>query len=231
MYTCIIIDDDPLSIEILEDYIAKQENLNLLKTFQNPLQALHGFASYEKVDIVFMDIEMPEMNGIELAKLIRNKIDKLVFVTGFNNYAAEAVELNADAYLLKPLPLSKFIQTLQKILIKPLKVADNHFILINHAKPAYKKSKIDCKDIVVLESSGNYVKIHTLMEQILTHQKLSSIYHQLTNQGFIQVHRSFVISTPHVKIIDNNNVVMKNGMKVPIGRNYRPIFFKAFNKN
>jgi len=233
MYKCIIIDDEPHAIEGLKKYIESVSELILFKSYTDPLLALKDFDRIEPVDIIFLDIDMPKINGIELSKEIKNKTKKLVFTTAHTKYAYEAFEANADAFLLKPYSLGKFIITINKLFPEKAideKVGENtvikkDFFFVKSKEDDLKILKIRYADIVAVESKQNYVMIYTATKKVLTYMSLTEIAKILnTMPGFMQLHRSFIISQDQIETIDGNFVKMVNGIRITVGDNYRKEF-------
>lgn len=234
MYTCIIIDDEPHAIEGLKGYISTLPELLLIKSYTDPLIALKEISINVKVDIVFLDVDMPRISGIELAKEIRSKTNKLVFTTAHTKYAFEAFEANADAYLLKPYSLGKFIIAINKLLPENTMVKDNSlenralqkdFFFVKSKEDDLKILKIKYADIVAVESKQNYIMIHTITKKVLTYMSLIEIAKILNGMhGFIQLHRSFIVNEDQIETIDGNLVKMINGVRITVGDNYRKQF-------
>jgi len=234
MFTCYAIDDEPSALETLIDYIDLNPNLNLIKVFNEPFTALDFIKKSAVVDIIFLDIEMPGLNGIELAKLIQHKTKKIVFATAYTKYGYDAIELNANGYLLKPYPYKKFDSLIEKLFLNPI---NNHdpsakSFLIKQAGNRNKQFKIILKEILFFESQLRYTKIRTFKENILSHSTFSEIKELLFDKKeFIQIHRSFIICIDYIKAIESKQVILIDESKIPIGRNYRSQFLKSVQKN
>ncbi|WP_316765950.1 LytTR family DNA-binding domain-containing protein [Pedobacter frigiditerrae] len=233
MYRCIIIDDEPQAIEGLKGYISSVGELSIVNTYTDPLIALKEIVKNEPVDLIFLDVDMPKINGIELAKEIRNKTTKLVFTTAHTKYAYEAFESNADAYLLKPYSLGKFIITINKLFTQELALTEQKvdvavkkdFFFVKSREDDLKILKIKYADIVAVESKQNYIMIYTLSKKILTYMSLIEIAKILNLMpGFMQLHRSFIISLDQIETIDGSLVKMTNGIRISVGDNYRKEF-------
>lgn len=233
MYKCVIIDDEPHAIEGLTKYIDSVPELVLIKSYTDPLLALKDFDQIGPVDILFLDIDMPKINGIELSKEIKNKTQKLIFTTAHTKYAYEAFEVNADAFLLKPYSLGKFIITINKLF--PEKKLDEKtdeniavkkdFFFVKSREDDLKILKIRYADIVAVESKQNYIMIYTITKKVLTYMSLTEIAKILnTMPGFMQLHRSFIISQDQIETIDGNLVKMINGIRISVGDHYRKEF-------
>lgn len=231
-YTYIIIDDEERCINVLKQYSAQFGQLTEIKTYSNPLLALKEISEMEgMVDLIFMDVEMPEMGGVELSKKIRNKTHKLIFTTAYSKYAFDAYELRVEAYLLKPFSYTKFADEISRVFPLPgtEESNENDYILVKNTEENNTVVRMDFKDIFAFESFGNYVKVHssvmsTPVKIYLTLKGALEILHQKKVHQYIQVHRSFIISTEHIQGIKGKIISMPNGMKVSSGDYYRANF-------
>lgn len=239
MLRCIIIDDEPHAILGLQNYIEAIPELKLLASYTDPVIALKEIHKVATVDIIFMDIDMPKISGIELAKEIRSITGKLVFTTAHTKYAYEAFEANADAYLLKPYTMGKFVITINKLfpMQQIAKGLDNehltlqkNYFFVKSKEDDLKILKINFDDVVVVESKLNYVMIYTPTKKILTYMSLVEIAKILVQRSnFKQLHRSFLINTNHIETIDGNLVKMINGTRITVGEHYRKEFNAFIN--
>lgn len=234
-YKCIIIDDEADTIAGLETYINALPELILLKSYTDPLLALKEVSRNEAVDLIFLDVDMPKLTGIELAQVIRSKTSKLVFTTAHDKYAYEAFEANADAYLLKPYTLGKFVITINKLFREqqPIIAQSNatpavakNFFFVKSKEDDLRILKIKFADVIAVESKQNYVMIYTQSKNVLTYMSLTEIAKiLLAIPGFMQLHRSYIINQDHIENIDGSYVKMLNGTRITVGDLYR----KAFN--
>lgn len=241
MYRCIIIDDEPHAIEGLKSYIDNFPELLLIKSYTDSVLALKEIKQNEAVDIIFMDVDMPKITGIELSKEIRSKADKLVFTTAHTKHAYEAFELAADAYLLKPYSLGKFAITLQNLFpkkpdfIKPEVTPTSltqDFFFVKSKEDDLNILKVKFDSIIAVESQQNYVKIYTPTKNIVTYMSLTEIAKILcTLPLFMQLHRSFIINTAHIEAIDGHLIKMANGLKVSVGDKYHKEFNSFVNEH
>jgi DNA-binding LytR/AlgR family response regulator len=233
MHTSIIVDDDCSSLELISDYIDLQSNIKLVKKFNNSLMALKEILELNKpIDILFIDVEMPKMNGIELARLVNHKAKKLIFITGHTKYAFDSYDVEADAYLLKPFSFSKFSQTLNKVLLKQKnhlnQRIDHNFILLKNKDRKTFFIKVYLKNIIAVESQNKEVKIYTADEVIFAHSSLSGMLKLLgSTDNFVQIHKSFIISQNHIKGIGRKYVLLFNNLEIPIGRVYKDFYYKT----
>ncbi|MBC6109595.1 LytR/AlgR family response regulator transcription factor [Pedobacter fastidiosus] len=236
MYTCIAIDDEFSALELLTDYIADDPDLKLIKTYINPIVALSEITKRSKpVDIIFLDIEMAEINGLELAKLIRHRTKKLIFTTAHANYASNSYELEADDFLLKPILQSRFTKSTEKLFLESkLNIQPNilEFIIVKSVEQRNQFIKIKVADIVSIEAQERATKITTETETIFSNSSLSEILISLKNvNGFSQIHRSFIVAENRVKLVERTYVILNNGLKIAIGRRYSKFYQKMANKN
>lgn len=227
-FNCIAVDDDLANLELLCDYLTTLDDYELLESFTDPIKAMNSIVAGDNVDIVFMDIEMPSLSGIDLAKIIRHKTRNLIFTTAHSKYALNAFEIDADAFLLKPYSLGHFATVLHKlqsrrILLGPAMENNNdQYFFIKSKNDKSKLVKIRFDEIIAIESIQNYISIYTTQKTVVAHITLTKIKEILkNNNSFIQIHRSFIISRNYLEEIENNLVRMKNDLLLTIGENYR----------
>ncbi len=235
MYRCIIIDDEPHAIEGLKQYIETIPMLKLVQSFTDPLLALKTITKEEPVDLIFLDVDMPKITGIELSREIRSKTEKLIFTTAHTKYAFEAFEVNADAYLLKPYSIGKFNITIDKLFPTAKTNEEQNtemkkFFFVKSKVDNHKLVKIAFVDVVAIESKLNYIMIHTTSKQVITYMSLTEMA-KLFNDvpGFIQLHRSFIINQNFIEFIDGNTIKMTNGLEVTVGSFYKKDFNDFLN--
>ncbi len=236
MLECIIIDDEQHAIDNLKRYIEILPELKVIAVFDDPVDAMRAFFDLEKVDLVFMDIDMPKISGIELARQLRAKTDKLVFTTAHTKYGFDAFGVNANDYLLKPFSLAKFITTIHKLFpgaplehseINPPASNAEQFLFIKSREDSLKLIKVRFDEIVAVESSLNYINIHTEKKSMLTYMSLTEISKRLLGRGnFVQFQRSFIINQNFIENIEGNSIKMTTGLKMSVGEYYK----KDFNK-
>jgi DNA-binding LytR/AlgR family response regulator len=233
-HTCIVIDDEPHSIEGLKKYIELVPSLELVKSYNDPLKALIELSDAEKVDLILMDIDMPHITGIELSRQVREKTNKLIFTTAYRQYGYEAFEVSADAYLLKPYSLITFAATIAKLFpartATVTKQADEYFFVKNK-DDNHKLVKINFRDVIAVESKQNYVMIYAVGQKVLTYMSLTEIAQILAQfPDFVKYHRSFIINKEHIDSISGNTVRMTNGVQVTVGDNFRKDFTDYLEK-
>ncbi|MFC1226181.1 LytR/AlgR family response regulator transcription factor [Pedobacter sp. BG31] len=229
MYRCVIVDDEPHAIEGLKKYLSSFERLILAASFTNPLTALKYFESIDCIDLVLLDINMPNINGIELSKILRNKTKRIVFTTAHTQYGYEAFKIEADDYLLKPFTLGEFITSMNKIFSldaqKCNSLKKNTSFLVKSKEDRYKMLNIKFSDVVAVESKMNYVMIHTLKRKILTYMTLSEVSDIFAHHpGFLKFQRSFILAEEHIDYISGNSIKMVNGCEMTVGDYYKKDF-------
>lgn len=220
---CIIADDEPIARQILENYIESIPNVALVASCKNAFEVMEVLQENE-VDILFLDINMPKLSGISLLKTIQNK-PAVIITTAYPEYAVEGFELSVTDYLLKPFSLERFIQALSKV--RPISAVkdetipnDNEEVVRSlFVKSDKKIIKINCDEIQYVEAYGNYIKVYT-DQMILTSQTLTDFLKKLPNH-FLRIHKSYIINFDKLKLIDGNQVLLQNNVKLPIGKSYR----------
>lgn len=225
---CIVIDDEAHAINGIKSYISKLKNLQLLEVYTDPLQALTEIGTGVNVDVIFMDVDMPMISGIELSKAIRHKTSKLIFTTSHSKYAYEAFEMHANGYLLKPYTFARFAETINRLFPKVINKQsitiekDEDYFFIRNKNDNNNLVKVRYNAIIAVESLQNYVRIYIENETIIAYIGLSEIKEILKEQiNFVQVHRSFLVSKIHIEKVDSNTLKMKNQLIVNLGNNYR----------
>ncbi|KIO75537.1 transcriptional regulator [Pedobacter lusitanus] len=237
MLKCVIIDDEPHAIEGLKNYLAKIPELELTACYTDPLLAINEINKGEEIDLLLLDIDMPEISGIELAGIVQSKIRKLVFTTAHVQYGYEAFEKQADGYLLKPYSFAKFLTTIHKLFPAPApdqtgKTDQQDFFFIKSKDDNLKLIKILYDDIILAESKLNYVMVYAVDKSILTYISLTEISFKLTRErGFEQFHRSFIMNNKHIDHIDGNTITMNNGRQITVGDHYKKDFSVFVNRN
>lgn len=221
---CLIVDDEPIARQIIAQYCGHLK-LDIVASCEDALIA-HDILKSQHVDIVFLDINMPVLDGIAFAKIIRTNV-QIVFTTAYKEFAHDAFDLNACDYLLKPFSLDRFIQAIDKVkekLTRPPR-PDDDTATFTYIKTDGKIFKIDFDDVLYAEASGNNVKIVMLTHQLLPTITFSSFEEILPKSRFIRVHRSFIINRSRIRTVEGNRIMIDN-YEIPIGANYRATFLK-----
>lgn len=232
---CIIVDDEPLAIEILESYVAKVEQLQLEGTFRNGVTAF-TFLQQHPVDLIFLDIQMPKLSGIDFLKTLKNP-PKVIFTTAFRDYAIDGFELEVADYLLKPIPFDRFLKAVAKVLHQPATAQNASAPVRSDVSDNYVYFKVDKKmvktrmsEILYIESIKDYVKVRTPEKEIVTQQKISYLEESLPREQFIRIHRSFIVNREKIDAYSATDVEIGK-FHVPIGRNYKNDVMKVLGKN
>ena len=215
---CVIIDDEPLAAELLASYAEKVPFLDLQGTFNSATEAIKTIRE-KKIDLLFLDIQMPELSGLEFARIIGSET-RIVFTTAFSQYAIEGYKVNALDYLLKPISFDKFLEVSQKAfdyfesLNKQKAMKEDRFIFI---KSEYKLQKVNFDDILYIEGVKDYVKFYVNgnSKGIMSLMNMKKVEEYLPVPEFMRIHRSYIVHMPDVQLIDRFRIVM--------GENYLPI--------
>jgi DNA-binding LytR/AlgR family response regulator len=229
---CIIADDELLSLELLESYILRVEKLELVCKCKNGDEVFNALKT-KRVDILFLDIQMPKLTGIELLKAIQHP-PKIVFTTAFREFALDGYELNIFDYLLKPISFERFLKTIDK-LNQPLNESVSHNILIQHDAFLYVKSdkkmfKVLFRDIQYIEGMKDYVKIKmTSGKDVITHQTLQEFEERLPISQFMRVHRSYIVALEKIKAYTINSLETPD-KEIPIGKFYQKEVLKQITE-
>ena len=229
---CIIVDDEPPATRILENYIGKVSFLEKTAIFNDALKALE-FLNTHSVDVIFLDIQMPQLTGLQLSRIISKEI-KVIFTTAYPDFALEGFELNAVDYLLKPIAFERFYQAVSKLngdskteVISNNNSADFIFIKTD-GKNKFIKLFLD--EILYVESLQNYVCIYTLNQQIITHSSLKNVIESLPERNFVQIHKSYVVALKQIESTDSFSVFV-NAKELPIGATFKDAFFERIDQN
>lgn len=231
-FKCIILDDEPPATRILENYIGKVNFLEKLAVFNDSLKALE-FLNTQAVDVIFLDIQMPQLTGLQISRIISKDI-KVIFTTAYPDFALEGFELNAVDYLLKPISFERFYQAVSKLNTESkIEVSSNsnssEFIFVK-TDGKNKFQKLFLEEILYVESLQNYVCIHTLKQQIITHSSLKNVIESLPEKHFIQIHKSYVIALKQIESTDSFSVFI-NAKELPIGATFKDAFFERIDQN
>ncbi len=227
-FNCVIIDDDTPCQRITEEFIRKTSGLNLLHTFSSPIEALNIInKSNVPIDILFVDIEMPDMNGIELIQSLQNKIKAIILTTSHKDFATEAFENHVLDYLVKPLTYPRFYKAIQKVQelinIPPLQHEDVLFI-----KEGSQRIKINGPDIIYLKAEGDYVSIYTQSNTHTIYATLTAIEEKLFPHAYARAHRSYIVRIDKIQAIDDMAISLKD-TSIPIGPKYKDALYKQLN--
>jgi two-component system LytT family response regulator len=241
---CIAVDDEPLALDIIEDYISKIPFLELVTRTENAIEALQ-LVQAGGIDLVFLDIQMPELTGIQFLKIASGKCS-YILTTAYSQYALESYDLNVSDYLLKPIPFDRFYKAVEKVrnqvkspaaIVVPEPVAVQppvaqittvqDFIFV---KTEHKIQKIELNDVLYIEGLKDYISIYTKTERVITLQNMKRMEETLPSTQFIRVHKSYIIAFDKIESIERSRISIC-GKIIPIGDTYRDEFFKRIEHN
>ncbi|AYN01064.1 LytR/AlgR family response regulator transcription factor [Chryseobacterium sp. 3008163] len=214
---CIIVDDEPLAVSLLGNYVEKIPFLELVFSSENPIEALE-FIQKNEADLVFLDIQMPELTGINFMKIVGDKM-KYILTTAYSEYALEGYEHNVVDYLLKPISFDRFNKSVLKAQERfPLEETKevNHFFV----KSSGQQHRINFNEILYVESIKDYVNIKTEAQEYIVLETLKSLENQLP-ENFIRVHKSFILNLNEIKSLGSKKIILNSGHEVPIGDMYK----------
>lgn len=221
---CIIIDDEPLAISLLESYAQKVPFLDLVYSTENPIQALEYIQNNDS-DLIFLDIQMPELTGINFMKILGNK-QKYILTTAYSEYALEGYEHHIVDYLLKPISFERFykssLKAQERFSFK--EESENSYFFV---KSSGQQHRINFNEILYVESIKDYVNIRTESQEYIILDTLKSLELQLS-ESFIRIHKSFIINLNQIKSLDSKKVNLFSGQEIPIGESYRAAFMNKF---
>ncbi|HEU4496558.1 MAG TPA: LytTR family DNA-binding domain-containing protein [Flavobacterium sp.] len=228
---CIIVDDEPPAIRVIETFLEKVSFLEKIAVFNDPIKAL-DFLNHQDADVIFLDIQMPQLTGLQLSKII-SKDSKVIFTTAYPDFALEGFDLNALDYLVKPIRFERFYQAVSKLSAiakeAPHQLEATDFIFVK-TDGKNKFSKLMLQDILYIEGLQNYVCIHTANQQYITHSSLRNVLDLLPARDFIQIQKSYIVAIKQIESTDSYSVFM-NGKELPIGAAYKEAFFKIIGRN
>jgi DNA-binding LytR/AlgR family response regulator len=221
----IIVDDEPRAIELLKNYLAHFKSIELVSTFRNGLKAFE-YISKEPVDLLFLDINMPHLSGISLAKMLPAHI-KIIFTTAYSEFAVESYEIHAVDYLVKPISLERFTKSMSRILLLNTSSTNNDqsYIIV---KSGFETFRLDVNQILFLEKDGNYMTYYTTNKKIVARETIQESLDKLP-ESFLQIHKSFIINTDKINSFDKGKTVIGEH-HVPISDTFRNDFLKLIEK-
>lgn len=230
---CIIVDDEKKAREVLVQYVDRIDALSLLAEFRDPVKALnYVMEDANEVDLIFLDINMPGINGVEFVKSLANK-PYIIFTTAYDEYALDGYEQEVSDYLLKPIRFDRFSKAVRKVLNhrqafsqKSMSAEYDEHIMV---KSGHSYHKLLLKDIVYLKKDSNYIEVHSKEDRpLLIRHNMNAIFDILPSEGFIRVHKSYVISKAFLKVIESGQVLLNTGVHIPIGTSYKENLMKEF---
>lgn len=221
----LIVDDEPIAHDIIKSFAEDMSRLELVGECYNALEAI-DFLSRHKVDLIFLDIEMPKLKGLDFVKTLQNPPD-IIITTAYQEYALQGYEHNVVDYLLKPYSFERFLKAINKVSDDKPAAVQIQEVSTGVRLPATifvkgdkKTWQLKLNEICFLEGLGGYVKIYTQKETVITLQSLQHFEQTLPAESFIRVHKSYIIALPHLKFLEGN-IIHIAGHQVPVGRTYR----------
>ncbi|MGD0582392.1 MAG: LytTR family DNA-binding domain-containing protein [Bacteroidales bacterium] len=235
---CIAIDDEPLALEIITAYIEKVPFLRLLRTFDNAIESI-DFIRKNKVDLMFLDIEMESLSGIQLIHALKER-PEVIFTTAYDSYAVEGFELDAADYLLKPISFERFVKSVDKVYNKLVASRSKPENQVRAAKPAgqgnfifvkteNRLQKVAFSEILYIEGQGDYLKIVTTTAKIMTLQNFKKFEETLPGENFIRVHKSYLVALNKIESISRNRIKIGSAL-IPVSDSYKNAFFEAISR-
>lgn len=228
---CLIVDDEPLALDVLEAYIERLDDLELVARLDNAVEAFN-FLQKEEVDLLFLDIQMPKLTGIDLLKNISDP-PQVIFTTAYRDYALQGYELNVVDYLLKPISFDRFLKAVNKVIQHQEKGEEvtgeggtesgdgiNYQEAHIYLKSDKKMVKVPLKEILYIESLKDYIRVFTPEKNVTAYQRISYMEEKLPSEKFVRIHRSFIINIDQIEAY-STSIVEVAGKEIPIGRNYR----------
>ncbi len=221
---CIVVDDEPMAREILETHLSRMKRIHLVKTCKNAVEAFNA-VSTEQIDLVFLDINMPEISGLSFAKSITKNI-KIIFTTAYREYAVDGFDLQAVDYLLKPISFERLQQAVNKYSHENIQMnnststsldSTNDYIFVRSER---KMVKINFSEIQYIESLSDYIKVHLVHKIVITREKISNIEAKLPTSSFVRIHRSYIVSIGKIESFTNEFIEI-NKKALPISRSYK----------
>lgn len=224
---CIIVDDEYKSIDLLKGYVIDVPFLTLLETFRNPLQAI-DYINHHEVDLVFLDINMPRLTGIEFVKALHKKT-LVIFTTAYAQHAVVGFELDVVDYILKPITFDRFLKAVNKaksMFETANPIAPQEFVLIKSGPQTYQVRR---DEILYIEKDANYATIHTASTKIVTRSNFDEVMAMVGEKDMIRVHKSFVVNVNRITMIESNELTIGK-VAIPIGATYKEAFLTMMRR-
>ncbi len=220
---CIVVDDTPLAVEKLEGFIRQVPHLNLLKSFNNGIEAI-SFIKTNPVDLVFLDIQMEQLSGLQFLESLQNP-PRIIIVSAYSQYAVSGFDHSVTDYLLKPYSFERFLKAIDKVQTDQGVQPQNEYMFV---KTEYRMERVSFSDILYIEGQGAYLRIVTRKNKIMTLQSFQNMESMLPQDNFMRVHKSFIIAMNKIESIERNRVRI-GAEYIPVGLSYRERFMKKLN--
>ena len=232
---CVIVDDEPLAIEVIDNYLDRVGQMEVVGRCANALEALE-ILRREPVDLLFLDIQMPKITGIDFIKTIQSP-PKVIFTTAYRDYALDSYDLDAVDYLLKPIAFERFLKAISKVsknmtnqVLPPSPTSQANEQPFMYLKAEKKMIKVNLNDILYIESLKDYVRVKTATKEVITHQKISYLEEKLPEDCFLRIHRSFMVAINKIESYSATTIEVP-GKVLPIGRNYKTQVLESLNSS
>ncbi len=225
---CVILDDEPLAVKLIADYASKVPQLHVLYAGCDVFKAIEVLNT-EATDLVFIDIQMPQLTGIELIEMFNQK-HNFIITSAYPEYALDAYQFNVVDYLLKPVTFNRFYQSVEKYSRWQETFQDQETVNHLFLKADRKHYKISTDSILYIEGLKDYIRIHTNTEKIVVLENMKDILEKLPARQFVRIHRSYIIPLSKIKVIEGNQIQMTNGVYLSIGETYRKLVNEWVNK-
>jgi DNA-binding LytR/AlgR family response regulator len=234
IFSCIIVEDEPLAAEVLQDYIHQVPFLKLVDCCSDAFYAMECLQKFD-IDLMFLDIHLPKMKGLDLIKVLK-KPPRVIVTSAYQEYALQAFEFNVIDYLLKPVEFSRFLMAVNKLeqrkeILLPMKAialrAERLHLFFNVGK---KKVKVFLDEIMYIESMKEYIRVHAKNKSVLTKFKLGQVEGLLNENNFLRIHRSFIVAKDKIEAFSATDVEV-DGKQLPIGRSYKELVMAILENN
>lgn len=229
---CIVVDDDKMSRVLIEEFVGKSDGIKLTGSFSNAIDAINAIKLDESIDLIFLDIEMPQMTGIDFLNSLDNPI-QVIIISSKEKYALNAFDYDVTDYLLKPITYSRFYKAIDKALNRykkeKLSIDSKNEIFIKRGSSLV---RIKFDEILWIEALENYVIMNTLSEKLTIHFTMKAIEKKLPSKQFLRIHRSFIVNTSKISVIQDNAVEIRvkgDVISIPIGKSYKDQLMKDIN--
>jgi len=237
MLNCYVVDDELHALNVISDYIARTPNTSLVGRCDDPVAALQEINDIMP-DIAFVDIEMPNISGLEFSKLVRKEIS-IIFTTAHPNFAVDAFDYGSYDFLLKPIKYERFLKSIQKVAEIRKSLSLSHDMLTHSQKDHIfiqsglkgQMIRINLEDIIYIESLNNYIIIHLSNEKYIVYLTLKETIETLPSNWFSRIHKSIIVNDDKIKSIEGNRVIIDDKIKLAIGSTYKDSFLEKISKN
>lgn len=226
---CVIVDDEPLAVQLLNDYAGKIQQLKVWYAGSDVYKAMDTLKE-QVIDLVFLDIQMPDLTGIEIMTMFNDR-HNFIITSAYQEYALDVYRFHVVDFLLKPVPFTRFKQSIEKFINWRAGFNNKEIPAYLMVKADRKQRKVLLSDILFIEGLKDYIKIHTITEKIIVLENMKDIADKLPEHNFIRVHRSYIVAVNSIKAIDGKEVLLENAALIPVGETYRKTITEWLNAN